>query len=791
MKNKEQLDRRSFLKLSAMASGGLLLGFNWSSCNSPNDVRPIKPMPENWYDINAFLKIGENGVVTIYSPNPEIGQNIKTSMPMIVAEELDVHWEDVRVEQAGLNTEWYTRQVAGGSQSIRQGWDSLRMAGATGRAMLVKAAADQWGISPEDCTVSEGIITNPSGEQLGFGDVAMAASEMEPFTEEETENIAIKSLEEFKIIGTDRGNVDIDGIITGKPLFGIDTKIEGMLHAAIIRPPAFGQVLDSYDASQALKVSGVKKVFDMKVPMRTSEVDGDRIVILAESTWAAFKGKKAIEAVWKTDSDLEQTADHKTGLADLLNETAEEPQRKDGDIEKAFEEADEVIERVFKAPFLPHNCLEPMNFFANVTEDKIELVGPIQTPAWTRGRVASMLDMLPEYDDQEEEISEEEQERREEEEKAILAKIDLQMTRMGGGFGRRLYGDFALEATQASKMAGVPVKLQWTREDDMTAGTYRPPSNYKFRAAIKDNKITGYHLTESMINSNMWNSISHYFPAGAIENYQVDSHQMESNITIGAWRAPVTNFLASAEQSFFDEIAEVINQDPVELRLSLLEDAKKIYDIHTELEEKYKPEETEDGEIDEADAEEKNKALEEAKEGILAKGNYEPERLMGVIKLAAEKANWGNAQEGVHQGFSSYYCHNSYVAQVAEVVMDNDVPKITKVICAVDCGIVVNPLAATNLIEGGIIDGIGHGMYGELTFKEGKPQSDNFNNYRLIRMPETPEIEVHFVKSDIAPTGLGEPTLPPAAGAVANALYRATGERIYEQPFVKSNKLLG
>jgi isoquinoline 1-oxidoreductase beta subunit len=735
-------------------------------------------MPEEWHDINAFLKIGENGVVTIYSPNPEIGQNIKTSMPMIVAEELDVHWEDVRVEQAGLNTEWYSRQVAGGSQSIRQGWDSLRMAGATGKAMLVKVAAETWGISTEECTVSEGIISNPSGKKLTYGEVAKAASELEPFTEEETKKITLKSLEDFKIIGTGRGNVDIDDIITGKPLFGIDTNIEGMLYAAILRPPAFGQILDSFDDTQALKVNGVQKIFEMKVPMRTSETEGDRIVVLANSTWAAFKGKKALEAVWKTDTKAEQSSEHADGLAKILNKKIKESKRKDGDVEKAFAEADEVIESVFKAPFLPHNCLEPMNFFANVTDEKVELVGPVQTPAWTRGRVADMFDMVEKFEDKE---------KQEAATKAAFDKIDLQMTRMGGGFGRRLYGDFALEAAQASKIAGVPVKLQWTREDDMTAGTYRPASTYKFKAAIKDQKITGYHLKEAMINTQMWNSIASSFPAGALENYQVDSEVLESNVTIGAWRAPVTNFLAAAEQSFLDEVAEKLGKEPVELRLELLEDAKKAYALHTELEEKYKVEE-------EASEEEKEKnaaALKEAKKSLLPKGNYEPERFVGVIKLATEKANWGDQPPGVYEGFSTYYSHNSYVAQVAHVIMDGDVPKIKKVVCAVDCGIVVNPLAATNLVEGGIIDGIGHGMYGEITFEDGKPLMNNFNNYRLIRMPEAPEIEVHFVESDVAPTGLGEPPLPPAAGAVANALYKVTGERLYEQPFIKGNKLLG
>ena len=760
MENKNKVDRRSFLKLSAATGGGLVLGFNWSSCNSPQDIRPIKVMPKEWFDMNAFLKIGDNGLVTIFSPNPEIGQNVKTSMPMIIAEELDVKWEDVVVEQAGLNTEWFTRQVAGGSQSIRHGWDSLRMTGATAKRMLVRAAAEQWKVDPSECKVSDGVISNAKGETLTYGAVAKAASDIEIPKDEE---VKLKETKDYKIIGTDKGNVDIEPIITGKPLFGIDTKREGMLYATVTRPPAFGQKIKSYDDSEAMKVAGVKKVIQMRVPLKEEGRMVDKMAILATSTWAAMKGKKALKVEWETETPLENTADHKVQLMKLVNSKSKKPVRKDGNPDKAFREADEVIERVYESPFLPHNTMEPMNFFADVTGDKVELIGPTQTPGWSRQRVIQLLGLEEKHDDEAKQKA------------ADAEKVNLQMTRMGGGFGRRLYGDFVVEAAEISRQMQAPIQVVWTREDDMTAGTYRPAINYKLRAAIKDKKITGYQLVEAAVNANMWSSLADSFPASGIPNYQVDNHRLDSNITVGAWRAPYTNFLAYAEQSFLDEVAMKMGKDPVMMRLEILAEAKKVYDQHVKLEETIK---------DEAQ-------LKKAKEGLMPKGNYDPSRFIAAIQLAVEKSGWGKELGDNHLGFSAYYSHNTYVAQVAHVKMVGEKPVVDKVTCVVDCGIVVNPLAATNLIQGGVIDGIGHAMYGDFAFENGKPTMSNFNQYRLIRMPEAPKVDVFYIENGKSPTGLGEPTLPPAGAAIANAFFKATGERMYSQPFIKAYELLG
>lgn len=743
-----KFSRRSFLRTSSLASGGMLIGFNFFTACKDNVKMPVDIAKLNYNDFNAFIKISAEGMVTIFSPNPEIGQGVKTSMPMLIAEELDVPWENVNVVQGILDTQNYTRQVAGGSQSLRFGWEPLRQTGATARQMLVNAAAAKWGVDASECSAKQGVITNAAGETLGYGDVvneaavleseraAARAAKIEALGEGEKleeESIALKDPKDFTLIGTDVGNVDIDKIITGKPLFGLDYKAEGMVYASVLRPPSFGQVLESYDATEAKAIAGVIDVIKIgekaKAYLAKGEIDWsakladtEKVVVIAENSWAAIKAKKAIKAQWSVSTPLESTKAHDKILVDLLDGKEFTNLRKDGDVKKAFKQADKVVERTYESPFLPHNTMEPMNFYANVTDSKIHLVGPVQTPASAASTVASMLG-------------------RDEKE------IRLEMTRMGGGFGRRLYGDFVYEAAEISDKIRRPVKMFSTREDDMTTGVYRPAIKYRIAASIKDGEVTGYHLKEAAVNGNMYGLIPNFFPAGAIENYQVDVAKYDSNITTGAWRAPYTNFLSYAEQSFLDELAEVMEKDPVQMRLDLLEKVKGTTDDRIQ---------------------------------------YSAERLQDVLKLAVEKSGYRTPKDGVFQGVCAYYCHNTHVAEVADVVMEGGQPVVKKITVAVDCGIVVNPLGAMNQIEGGAIDGVGHAMYSDFTFEDGKPTSKNFDSYRLIRMNETPIVETHFVKNTLSPTGLGEPTLPPAGAAVAIAMKKATGNRVYKQPFVSN-----
>jgi len=751
-----KFSRRSFLRTSSLASGGMLIGFNFFTACKDNVKMPVDIAKLNYNDFNAFIKISDEGMVTIFSPNPEIGQGVKTSMPMLIAEELDVPWENVNVVQGILDTQNYQRQVAGGSQSIRFGWDALRQTGATARQMLVNAAAARWGVDASECSAKQGVITNGAGETLGYGEVANdaavlenaraaeRAAKIEALAEGEempVETIALKDPKDFTLIGTDVGNVDIDKIITGKPLFGLDYKSEGMVYASVLRPPAFGQVLASYDDAAAKAIPGVinvVKIGEKAIKMLGMEqVDwsvrlapSEKVVVIAKNTWAAIKGKKALKAEWTDSTPLESTKAHDKILVDLLDGDKFQNLRKDGDVKKAFREADKVVERTYESPFLPHNCMEPMNFYANVTDSKIHLVGPVQTPASAASTVATLLG-------------------RDEKD------IRLEMTRMGGGFGRRLYGDFVYEAAEISDKIRKPVKMVSTREDDMMTGVYRPAIKYRIAASIKGGEITGYHLKEAAVNSNMYGLIPNFFPAGAIENYQVDVAKYDSNITTGAWRAPYTNFLSFAEQSFLDELAEVLEKDPVQMRLDMLEKVKGTTDDRIQ---------------------------------------YSAERLQDVLRLAVEKSGYNTPKDGVFQGVCAYYCHNTHVAEVADVVMDGNTPVVKKITVAVDCGIVVNPLGAKNQIEGGAIDGVGHSMYGDFAFENGMPTSNNYDKYRLIRMNETPIVETHFVKNTLSPTGLGEPTLPPAGAAVAIAIKKATGNRLYKQPFmsnINSKPILG
>lgn len=721
------------MRTTSLAGGGMLIGFNlFQACKPKVTLEPPVDLSQlDYKDFNAFIKIAENGVVTIFSPNPEIGQGVKTSMPMIIAEELEVAWKNVHVVQGKLDQQNFQRQVAGGSQSIRFGWDALRQTGATAKQMLVNAAAARWGVEASECTVSEGVITSPTGETLGYGEVVTEASNLEV-----PEDVSLKEPKDYKIIGQETPNVDIDEIITGQPLFGLDYKPEGMVYAAVVRPPAFGQQLKTFDASKAKTMPGVIDVVTIgekarKLIEAQPNVGGilstsDKVVVIAASTWQAFKAKEAIQAEWEDDERMESTADHDQELNSLLDGKEFNTMREDGNVDKAFAEADKVLERTYEAPFLPHNCLEPMNFYADITDAKVHLVGPIQTPAWKAGAVAAMLDRKPE-------------------------EIELEMTRQGGGFGRRLYGDFVLEAAEISDKIRKPVKVVYTREDDMNDGIYRMALKYRIKAGIKDGKVTAYHLKEAAVNSNMYGLIPNFFPAGAIENYKVDVAAYKSNITTGAWRAPYTNFLAFAEQSFFDELAEFMEVDKIQLRVDLLKQVDAAADERIQ---------------------------------------YSPERMLKVIDMAVEKSGWGTKPGNVYQGFVNYYCHNSHVAEVADVEIENGKPVVKKITCVVDCGIVVNPLGAKNQAEGGVVDGVGHSMFGDLSFEDGKPMATNFDRYRLIRMKEAPEVEVHFVENELSPTGLGEPTLPPAGGAIANALKAATGNRLYQQPFSKNPELL-
>ncbi len=742
---KTTYNRRSFLKVSALAGGGMMLGFNWFPPGKAK-AEGASAMREAWVEMNGFLKIGENGVVTIMSPNPEGGQNVKTSMPMIVAEELDVDWKNVVVEQAPLNVDLYTRQFIGGSQAIRQGWKVLRTAGASARQMLREAAAQTWQVPVAEISTRSGVLRHEkSGKSANYGELAAVAAKIAVPKE-----VQLKALNDFKLIGSSQKNVDGLKIVTGKPLYGIDTRREGMLIAMIVHPPAFGLKIKSVDDSAARAMPGIRDIFTIKNFNEGYEKTffdtctfPEVAVVVGNSTWEVLNAKKALKIECEPISDatetvnrlgtkqtvhtpagLENTTDHLAKMAEMAAKPGN-VRRKDGDPEAAFKNAKKIIERTYTAPFLAHNCMEPMNFFAHVTAEKAELVGPLQKPEFTEQALSARLGLPKE-------------------------KIDIQMTRLGGGFGRRSYAHWLLEAALISQKMNAPVKLIYTREDDMTSGIYRPAYHAKYRAALDaNNNLIAFHVKAGGIPENPL--AANYFPAGAVDNYLAEDWTIDSNITVGSFRAPRSNFIAAAEQSFLDEVAEAAGKDPIDFRLELLK---------------------------------------RAKENPVGKNNdYDPDRYAGVLKLVREKSGWDKVEKRkkrrLRRGVSAYYCHNSYCAQVLDLKMEDDKPVVQRVCCAIDCGIVVNPDAAANMSEGAIVDGIGNALYGSLTFKAGVPDKNNFHLYRMIRMNEAPKmIDVHFVKNDIDPTGLGEPAFVPVFGALANALYRAKGKRFYSQPFL-------
>lgn len=735
--------RRTFLKSSFLAGGGFMISFSILPDLAMAEKANALNLPEGWNEITGYIKITADNLIKIINPNPEFGQNVMTSLPMMVAEELDVDWENVVVEMGPHDAVKLGPQFTGGSNSVRMYWKPLREAGAAARNMLMQAAAQTWSVPIEELTTKSGMIHHEkSGKKATYGEFASKAATL-PIPK----GLKLKEVKNFGVVGHSKKNVELTKILTGQPLFGLDYKYDGMLIAMIEHPPAFGMKLGSYDASDTLKMPGIKDVFTIKLYEDGFEQGGfdtrtfnELLVVVGKSTWEVMNARKKLKVQWvaageqkdkiggrggtkevTVPGELESTSTQWQKMQEYANKPAQ-VLRRDGDPETAFKNAAQILERTYNAPFLAHNCMEPINFFAHVTEEKALVAGPLQAPGWSEPTLGKLLGLPAD-------------------------KIEIQMTRMGGGFGRRAYSHYLYEAALISKKAKAPVKLIYTREDDMTYGIYRPMYTATYRAALDANKnliafsVKGGGIPEHAIHANR-------FPAGAVDNYLAEGWQIPSNITIGAFRAPRSNFNAAAEQSFLDELAEMMGKDPIEFRLELLQRAKE------------KP---------------------------VGKNNeYDADRYAGVLKLVRDKSGWGKPENSkYHRGVAAYFCHASYAAHVVDMVMRNGKPYVEKVTSAMDCGIVVNPDAAKNMVEGAVVDGIGNAFYGKLSHNEGRAEQNNFNRYRIIRHSEVPKkIDVHFVKSELDPTGLGEPPFPPVFGAVANALYKTTNKRHYNQPFL-------
>ena len=719
------IPRRSFIKLTGLAGGGLVLAFHLGEGGSALAAQA----GSNTFAPNAFLRISPDGAILIYSKNPEIGQGIKTAFPMIVAEELDADWSDVVVEQSPINQALYGRQAAGGSRSIPSSWDELRRAGATARAMLVAAAAGEWGVSASECKTEMSAVVHPhGGSRLGYGELAGRAAAL-PVPDADT--LALKERKDWKLLGTRVTGVDNHALVTGQPLFGIDQKVPGMLYATYDKCPATGGSVRRANLDEIRSLPGVKDAFVVEGNGQVTELMPG-VAIVATSTWAAFSAKRQLRVTWdESGASKDSWSGSVERARELAKQQGTETIGSRGDVEERFSNAAKTLEGFYSYPFLSHATLEPQNTTAWYRNGSIEIWAPTQTPQRGISSVAKILG-----------IDE--------------AQVTLHQTRVGGGFGRRLMNDSVCEAAAISKQAGAPVKLQWTREDDMAHDFYRVGGFHGLKGAVdaagkltafQDHFVTFTADGKSPVSGG--NITDSEFPAPLIDHFHITQTMLPLGTPCGPWRAPRSNGIAFAVQCFIHELAEAAGRDHMEFLLEIMG---------------------------------RPRWLDPGNTRALNTG-----RAADVIRLAAEKAEWGKRlPEGRGLGLAFYFSHAGHFAEVAEVSVDaNRKVTVHRVTVGADVGPIVNLSGAENQCQGAVIDGLSTTLGLGLSIEQGRVQESNFDQYPLLRIGNAPEVDVHFIQSEYAPTGLGEPALPPIAPAVCNAIFAATGYRVRELPLSK------
>ena len=712
------VDRRCFLKVSALAGGGLLLGLYDT---------PAADLPS--FSPSAFIRIDADGSVTVMAKNPEIGQGVKTSLPMIIAEELDVDWSNVRIVQADSDESKYGVQAAGGSRAIPRDWDNLRRVGAAGRAMLIAAAARTWSVPEPECHAASGTVHHrATGRTLPYGDLLEEAAALRP---PDLASVPLKDPKDYRIIGKAISGVDNPAIVTGKPLFGIDVTVPGMLHAVFEKCPVFGGKVVSANLDEIRKLPGVRDAF---VVEGGSALEGllAGVAIVADTWWNARTARESLSVIWDEGPTAAQSSEEFARRAvELSGRPAEKKLRDDGDVEAALA-AGTVVKAAYSYPFLSHATLEPQNCTAHFKDGKVEIWAPTQLPQPGRSLVASTLG-----------VSE--------------SDVTIHMMRIGGGFGRRLRNDYMVEAVWISKVIGAPVKLLWTREDDMQHDFYRPAGFHYLEGAVDGARITAWrdHFVSFTQGDGFASSAGisdSEFPARFVPNFRLEASLIPFGIPTGPLRAPGSNALAFVFQSFIDELAHAAHRDPVQMRRDLLGEPRLVTNP--------------DG-----------------------KSGYHAGRMRAVLDLVAQKAGWGRTlPRGGGLGIAFHFSHAGYFAEVAEVAVDADSAlKIVKVWVAGDVGRpIVNMSGAVAQVQGSVIDGIGEMLRQEITIEGGRARQGNFNVYELPRITDAPPVEVHFIQSDNPPTGLGEPALPPVIPAVCNAIFAATGKRVRTLPLSKA-----
>ena len=715
-------NRRTFLKLTGMAGGALVLAFyigdRATALAAATDTdKPFAP--------NAFLRISPDGSIVILSKGPEIGQGIKTAFPMIVAEELDADWSRVKVEQAPVNPSVYGRQSAGGSRSIPTGWEQLRRAGAAGRAMLVAAAAKEWGVAESECTTANSVVTHAgSGKHLTYGELATKAAAL-PAPDEKS--LKLKDRKDFKLLGSRVGGVDNLSVVTGRPLFGIDQVVPNMQYAVFEKCPAVGGKVKSANLDEIKALSGVKNAFVVEGTGKPTEVMPG-VAIIATSTWAAISAKRKLKIEWdESGASKDSWSKAVTEAGKLAKQPGAETLKTIGDFDQGIAQA-QAVEGFYTYPFVSHAPLEPQNTTAWFHDGEVEIWSPTQTADGALKLVAGVLAIAPE-------------------------KVTIHQTRVGGGFGRRLMNDYMCEAAQISKQAGVPVKLQWTREDDMQHDFYRVGGFHCLKGGVdKAGKLVAWQdhfitfTTDGQRPVSSGDIAPEEFPALLVPNFRLTQTKLPLQIPCGPWRAPRSNSIAFAVQSFLHELSTAANRDHLEFLLALMGEPRW---------------------------------LPPGNEYSLNTG-----RAAGVLKLAAEKAGWGQQlPKGRALGLAFHFSHAGHFAEVADVSVDAN-RKITlhKVTVVGDIGPVVNMSGAENQCQGSVVDGFSTAMGLALTIENGRIQETNFDRYPILRIKDAPQVDVHFIQSDFSPTGVGEPALPPVAPAICNAIFTAIGHRVRTLP---------
>jgi len=733
--------RRDFLKIGSLAGGGLLLGVSFQ-CTSKEQTQTFAP--------NVYLSITSDNTVTIIAHRSEMGQGIRTSLPMIVADEMGADWSQVKIVQGEGDEAKYGNQNTDGSFSVRMFYEPMRKAGATARQLLITAAAQEWAVDASTCTAENSIITHAeSGKTLTFGELASAAQQL-PLPDQDT--LELKDFSAYKLVGKDTPIIDLKDFVTGRAIFGADVNLPGMKTAVIQRTPVVGATLTSYKDAGALAVPGVLKVVKINgsgnPPGLTKPLEG--LAVIADHTWAAIKGREALDITWELGDNA--TYDSKAQLESMKQSTLEEGKirREKGDFNQAKQDAALVIERTYEAPFYAHGTIEPPAAIAQFIDGKMEIWAPTQHPQWARDSVAEACGLSAD-------------------------NVRVNVTLLGGGFGRKSKPDYVVEAALLAQETGMPIRVQWTREDDLHHDFFHSHSIQHIRATIDaDKNLTGWNQHTVFPAIGATSDANELHPSdgelglGCIDfpyevpHIRIETHESKAHTRIG-WMRSVSNIQhAFATCSMMDEIAEAIGKDPVQFSLDMLADDKKL-DFAGEIK---------------GDFGNYGESLEDFP--------WETARLKNVIQRVAQESGWGKSLPTDRaMGFAVHKSFLTYVACVVELARDSS-GKITIPVVhyAVDCGIAVNTDRVRSQFEGGAIFGTSIATTSAITLKDGKVEQNNFDSYQLVRMPQSPKkIHVHIIESSIKPTGVGEPPVPPLAPALANAYYKLTGKRVYALPF--------